>query len=219
MSDETMMPTAPAAEELDLEPIVLEELHANMTAIGSAEAATLVASQSALGNVSVEGDAEVSASAVGGLSTIGSAAVRQSIVGAIMSDGEASLSQGMAPLIMAKRVDMSTSGACVVAADDVSVTKSWIGLMAARNATLSEDSRVVIDWRAALIIGALLMGGFAIVAVGVFLAGRRIADALGRATDKLPDLHNLPHMPDLSHLQADLPAIIARIAKMRRAAA
>jgi hypothetical protein len=105
---------------------------------------------------------------------------------------------------------------CCVVAGDASVARSWVGFMAARNAEISDDSRVIIDTRAGLIIGAFLLGGLGLLAVATYLGARRIAE-------RMPHLPHLPHMPQMPHLAdlrrlPDLPAISAMVAKMRHAA-
>jgi hypothetical protein len=198
---------APCGES---EPVTVDSLSARMTAIGSAQTASLTATQSALGNVSVEGGATVSASMVGMLSA-GDVTLRQSAVGAVMADGDASVSQAFSPLIVGRRVETSGTVNCLTVAEESSATRSWIGLMAARNATLLEGSRVLIDWRAALILGLVVLGGFGIVAVVVWLAARRVIAAVASVSANLP---HLPHLPQMPHI----PEWVGKLASMRHAA-
>ncbi|MDO8963424.1 MAG: hypothetical protein Q7W30_02915 [Coriobacteriia bacterium] len=190
---------------IDDETVVVEVMEAHMTAIAAVDTNEFSANQSAVATASVEGDAYLNTSAVG-MMTTDSATVRQSLAGAISSETDVMVTQSAVPLIIAKKVDLDSSASCMVVATEATAARSWVGLLAARNATLSEDSRVIIDWKAALILGACLLGGFGIIAVGVFFGARRIAGAisdLGDRIPKLPDLSglaNLPHMPHMPHL-------------------
>lgn len=193
-----------------VEPVMVDSLNASRTALGSARTTSLTAAQSALGNVSVEGNATVSASVVGMLST-GDVTLRQSAAGAVMADGNAAVSQSFAPLIVGRRVETSGTVNCMTIAEESSATRSWIGLMAARNATLHEGSRVVIDWRAALILGLFMLGGFGIIAGVIWLAARRMIQAVSSLSANLP---HLPHLPELPHI----PEWVGKLASLRRAA-
>ena len=197
MSDETTTITTSddAGPDAAVEPVMVDSLNASMTALGSARTTSLTATQSALGNVSVEGDATVSASIVGMLSS-GDVTLRQSAAGAVMADGDATVSQAFSPLIVGRKVETSGTVNCVTIAEESSVTRSWIGLMAARNATLHEGSRVVIDWRAALILGLLMLGGFGIIACVIWIVARRAIEAVSSLSANLPHLPEVPHMPD-----------------------
>jgi len=210
-------------------------MSASMTAIGSVNTEEFEATQSAIATAIVEGDASVSASAIGSLNAA-SAGVHQALAGVMVVDGDVSIDQGGAGVIVANSVGVEHGGVGTLIAGDATLARSWVGVMAARNATLSDDSRVIIDARAALIIGGLLFGGFGLVAVAVYMAGRRIADRMphlpfaaarhAAAADaghmaamvrarmqgmSLPHLADLPKMPDLS-------AVADMLGKLRRAA-
>jgi hypothetical protein len=113
--------------------------------------------------------------------------------------------------------------------------------MAARNASLSDDSRVVIDTRAALIIGGLLFGGLGLLGLGAFLAGRRIAEKIPHMPwsghghrhgahpghmaqmmrarmHEMPHVPQMPTLPKMPEIKIDVPAIMEMIAKLRRPA-
>jgi hypothetical protein len=190
-------------------------MEASMTAFGTVSCGEFGATQSAIASASVAGDADISSSLVGAVSAE-SATLRQGAALAMVVSGDAAISQGGASLIVAKSVEMETAGVCCVVAGDASVARSWVGFMAARNAEISDDSRVIIDTRAGLIIGAFLLGGLGLLAVATYLGARRIAE-------RRPHLPHLPHMPQMPHLAdlrrlPDLPAISAMVAKMRHAA-
>ncbi|HEX9092380.1 MAG TPA: hypothetical protein VF902_00205 [Coriobacteriia bacterium] len=191
-------------------PLKVEALQTSMTALGSAEAGTLHSTQSALGNVSVGGDADVSTSVVGMVSAKGTAVVRQGFSAAVMSEGDATITQGGGGLIIAKKIGIDSGGGLAMVAGEADVKKSYVGLLLARKTTLSEDSRVLFDWKAALILAVVLLGGVGIVVLVLFLIGRAIVGRLHRIAD------HLPHMPQLPHM--DIPGWVRTIARMRRAA-
>lgn len=213
MSDTVITPT-PMEEFLNEESDVIEVdlLQTNLTAIASAETGELDASQSAIASLTTHGDAHVSTSAIGLLNGV-TTNVTQSVAGAVIADANATVVQSVTPAIVARHVDVANSASAVTVADDVNATRTWIGLMAARNATLSQDSRVLIDWKGAIILGLVLLGGFGMVAVVVWFAGRRVIAALGelRESLNLPDISSLAHLPHV-------PAWVGRLASMRHAA-
>ena len=199
----------PAAPPTD-EALKVEALQTNMTALASAEAGTLSATQSALGNVSVAGAADVATSIVGVVSSKGEAAVRQGFSGAVLAEGDATITQGGGGLIIAKKMDIDSGGGVALVASEAELKKSYVGLLLARKATFSEDSRVLFDWKAALILTAVLIGGVGIIALVIFLVGRSIAARVRHLTDRLP------HMPQLPHVE--IPDWVRTVARMRRAA-
>jgi hypothetical protein len=158
------------AEECDVVEVVA--MQASMTAIGSVSAEEFDASQCAIGSASIDGDASVGASAIGMLSA-NSVGLHQGYASLMVVDGDVSVDQGGAQVIVARTVGIEQCGVGTLVAGEANVAHSWVGLMAARNATLSDDSRVIVDARTAIIIGAGLLGGLAAVAVAIFLGSRR----------------------------------------------
>lgn len=194
-------------------------MEATATVFGSVMCEEFSAQGSAIASASVAGDAEISASAIGAVSA-DTVAMRQAAATVMVVSGDVAVSQGGAALIVARQVEVETGGACCVVASEATVARSWVGFMAARNATISDDSRVIIDTRAGLIIGAFLFGGLGLLAVATFLGARRIADRMPR----MPRMPHMPHMQDIRmpHM-ADLPkmpdlsGVTDLIAKLRRA--
>jgi hypothetical protein len=176
----------------------------SQTVEGSTSSGPLSATQSAIGSATVSGDASVSACAVGSISAR-AAAIKQSFSGAVMTEGDASVTQSATPLIMAQRVDMSSGASCMIVGDQVTARHSWVGLVASRQTTLSEDSRVIIDWKGALILTAVMLGVAGVVVLLVWLVGRRVARAASHLSARLP------HLPTL----ADMPAPIRFVAGLR----
>jgi hypothetical protein len=195
----------------------VDVVEASMTAFGSVNCGEFGATKSAIASAEVAGDADITMSMVGAVSAE-SVSLKQGATFAMVASGDAAISQGCSSVIVAKSVDMETAGACMVVAGDASVARSWVGFMAARNAQFSDDSRVIIDTRAGLIIGAFLFGGLGLLAVATYLGARRIAERMPH----LPHLPHMPHMrqmPQLAHLRKlqEMPAVAEMIAKLRHA--
>lgn len=214
-------------------------MHATTTVIGSVATEEFDAEQCLIGNAAVEGDASIGASFVGMVSA-DSVGIHQGGAAVIVVDGDASIDQGGAQVIVAQTVGIDQGGAALLVAGEANLARSWVGVMAARNATLSDDSRVLIDTRAALIIGGLLFGGLGLVACAVFMGARRVAARIPRLPfargrghgmpmwyghgrpsmphvqmPDLPKMPDMPKMPDFSKL--DLSAIADMVSKLRRA--
>jgi len=196
-------------------------MEASMTAFARVSCDEFSARGSAIASASVAGDAEISASAVAALSA-DSVALRQSGAVALIVDADAALSQSAAQVVVARHVELESSGAGIVVTGDAAVARSWVGFMAARNAEFSDDSRVIIDTRAGLIIGGLLFGGLGLLAVAVYLGARRISERMPHLPH-LPGMHGhaLPHIhrPNLADLPKlpEMPAFADMIAKLRNA--
>jgi phage-related tail fiber protein len=180
-----------------------QEMH--QAAEGSTSSGPLAATQSAIGSATVSGDATLSASVVGSVSAK-AASIRQSFAGAVMTEGDATVAQSGTPLIMAQRVDMQSGASCMVIGDEVTTRRSWVGLVASRHTTLTEGSRVIIDWKGALVLAAVMLGAAGIIVLLLWLVGRRLAHAASHLSERLP---HLPHL-------ADLPAPIRFVAGLRR---
>ena len=196
-------------------------MEASMTAFARVSCDEFSARGSAIASASVAGDAEISGSLVAALSA-DSVALRQGGAVALIVDADAALSQSAAQVIVARHVELESSGAGILVTGDAAVARSWVGFMAARNAEFSDDSRVIIDTRAGLIIGGLLFGGLGLLAVAVYLGARCNSERMphlphlrgmhGHAHPQmhLPSLADLPKMPDI-------PAFADMIAKLRNA--
>jgi hypothetical protein len=205
--------------ENDYDAIEVVAMHASMTAIATVNAEEFEASQSAMGAVSVEGDASLSGCAIG-LVSAESVGIHQGGAGVLVVDGDTSVDQGGALMMVSSTAGVEHGGVGVLVANEANLARSWVGFMAARNATLTDDSRVVIDTRGALIIGGLLFGGLSFIAIAVFIAGKRIASRIPR----LPHLPHVPQMPQvqLPHLadmpkMPDLSMVAEMLAKLRHA--
>jgi len=153
-----------------------ETLSAAASALGTVKAGSVDATGCAVGLAQVDGDVAVSLSAVPILSAKGGATFRQSYASAFISGGDVSISQGGAPLIVGREITVDTGGAAAIVAGDATIRHGWIGMLLARNADVSEDTRVFLDTRGALILAAALLSGFGIVALVLYLSAKRISE-------------------------------------------
>jgi hypothetical protein len=110
------------------------------------------------------------------------------------------LSQGVAALVIGDKVTMDRSLGGAVIASEADVKQGNVVLLLSRKTTLSEGSRVLFDWKAALILAAVMLGFAGIAALVGFLLLRRGVSAAQRLSAKLPHLPELPHMPALPRL-------------------
>lgn len=140
------------------------------------ETGTLNASTSAIGFARVDGDAQVRLSAVPLLVAKGDAEFRQAYASAFIAGGTVSVSQGGAPMIAGRSVSVERGAGVAVVAGEATVRRGLIGVLLAKDARLSEDSRVLLSTKAALIIALALLGGFGLVAAGLVLGAKRIAE-------------------------------------------
>jgi hypothetical protein len=170
MTEITDLPAGETDEEFGV--VEVMAMHASMTAIGSVSAEEFEASQCAIGTASVDGDVSIDASAIGVLSA-NSVGIHQGMASVMVVDGDVSIDQGAAQFVVARTVGIEQGGVGTLIAGEANLARSWVGIMAARNATLSDDSRVIVGTRAALIIGAGLLGGLACVACALFMGARR----------------------------------------------
>ncbi len=191
--------------------VEVDIMEASMTAFGSVVCEEFGAKASAIASAAVSGEADISGSMVGAVSAE-NASLHRSIALATVASGDAAVSQSAACAIVARSVDVDTAGVCCMVTSEATVARSWVGFMAARNAELSDDSRVIIDTRAGLIIGALLFGGLGLLAVATYLGARKIAE-------RIPHLPHLPHMPSLPEMphMPEMPRMAAMVARMRHA--
>jgi hypothetical protein len=193
-----------------------DDVQANLSAIGTVASGTLSATGSVIGIAAVDGDATVTASAVPAVMARGELTMQQSYASAIIvgGSGEMKIHQAAAPLIVGKTIDVSQSGACSLVANEMSVKQSWVGVVVGTHVEVSEDSRVLISTRAALIIAAAILGGFGLVAL-VGVMGMRRMRRRWRQSMHLPQLRDLQQFAS-QHGVPDISAIQERIAQMKR---
>lgn len=206
---DSALPTADQAETASKTPIVTshvagtlegESLQANLSAIATAQVGSLEAVGSAVGFANVSGDATVTASATPIVYAKGNVSVRQSYTSAVLAGGDMEISQAGAPLIIGKRLSVSQGGAVAMAAGEAEVSNGFVGILISPKATISEESRVLIGTKAALIIAAALLGGFGLVALVMVLGVRRVMTWRPQIS--------VPQLPSLAEVQE-------RIAQMR----
>jgi hypothetical protein len=181
--------------------LTADDVQANLSAMGSVSAGSLSATGSAIGAASVDGDATITASMVPAIIARGDTTIQQSYTSAVIVGGGANtaIHQAVSPLIIGKVMDISQSGAAALVAGDADVKNSWVGIVLAPKAVISEDSKVLISTKAALIIALALFGGMGLVALAITMGVRRMMH--WRPTISIPQLPQLPPLPDLATLQ------------------
>jgi fumarate hydratase class II len=144
----------------------------------------LTVDKSALGRAQAD-TAEVKFSAVGALTTQ-SAALKASSVAAALVKGDASLAWCNAQLVgsandvtltnsggqlmlAGNSIDVHTGGAAVMAARSITVQRGLVGMVIAQNATLGDDTKVLLKPSGAAALGAGFGAG---AIVGLLLAAR-----------------------------------------------
>ncbi|MDZ4170183.1 MAG: hypothetical protein U1E26_11115 [Coriobacteriia bacterium] len=153
-------------------------LSASGCAIGAAKTGTLEAMGSAIGMATVE-DGFVSRFSVTPLTWAkGDASITQSYASALVAGGTVEMHQSLAPVVAGRVVHVTTSGSGAVVASQAEVNGGFVGIVLAGRTELSDNTRVMFGTRAALIIGAALLGGFGLIAIAVVIGVRRLA-ALG----------------------------------------
>lgn len=186
-----------------------DSVQANLSAIGKVRARSFSGTGSAIGVASVDGDATVTASMTPAVICRGDAMLQQSYVSAMIvsGGGNTKVHQAASPLIVGKTVDLAQSAGGVVVTGSADVKSSWVGVVLSPKTVVSEDSRVIVSTKAALIIAAALFGGLGLVALAIALGVRR-------AMRWRPHV-SLPNMPDLSGLQHNLAALQERFGHLR----
>jgi hypothetical protein len=174
-------------------------VQASLSAVGSAHADQFEAVGSAVGFVSAGGDATITASCAPVVHAKGDIHVRQAYTSAVIAGGDMEISQAFAPIIVGKQLSVEQGGAVVMLAGDAEVKNGFVGVLLSPKATVSDDSRVLLSTKAALIIAAALFGGFALVAVVMALGVRRVMS--WRPSINVPAL---PAMPDFAAIAQHL---------------
>lgn len=178
--------------------VTSETAEANLSAVGVAKTEDLTAVGSAIGVVTAEGDAEVNTSMVPLFVAKGDASFHQAYASAFIAGGTVDVRQGGSPIIVGKQLSVEQGGGLVMLASEAQVSRGFVGLLVSPNATVSDDSRVLLSTKAALIIAAALLGGFGIIAVVMVLGVRRVMQWR-------PQIH-LPSMPSLADIEHRLHA-------------
>jgi len=189
--------------DLAAEMLAAEDTQVTLSGACTVHAQSLSASGSAIGVASVDGDTTITASLAPIVVSRGNTMVRQSYTSGVIVGGGANtmMHQSFAPLIIGKTMDVTQSGGCVLASSEASIKQSWIGMVVAPNVTVSEDSRVLLSTRAALIVAAALLGGMGLIALAIGLAS---SNARRRRPTFARSLPSLPSLPDLSPIAEKL---------------
>lgn len=151
------------------------DVEVSLSAIASSASASLDATGSAIGIATVSGNADASLSAIGAVSSKGNATVNQSYANAVIAAGDASMAQSAAPLVVSRTVTFDQGASLVTVSGSASASRSFIGLLLAGDAEVSEDSRVLITGTGVAIIAAAVLGGFALVAIALAYSANRVS--------------------------------------------
>lgn len=189
-----------AAEPDELAPHVAARveastLRANLSAIASAQAQDFESTASAVGLAQVAGDAHVTASYVGIMYAKQGGTFQQGYASAVILGGDTTVRQAGAPLIVGRSMNIEQGGGMVLVGSDVKVNRGVVGIVVSGSTEISDDSKVLIGTKAAIIIAAALLGGFALVAVVMVLGAKRVSE--WRPNINLPQLSQLPKWEEL----------------------
>ena len=170
-------------------------VQANLSAVGHVSANEFESVGSAVGFATAGRDAVITASMTPLVYAKGDVHIRQSYASAVLAGGTMDISQAGAPVIIGKTLSIEQGGGMVVLAGEASVSNGFVGVLLAPKATISEDTKVLLSTKAALIIAAALFGGFALVAVVMALGVRRVMS--WRPQINVP---TIPQMPDFGRM-------------------
>lgn len=191
-----------------------QSLQANLSAIVSAHTGTLEAVGSAIAFSNVGGDATITASASPLVYAKGDVSVRQSYTSAVLAGSNMHISQAGAPLIVGKQLDINQGGGVVLLSGEANVSNGFVGVLLSPKATVSDDSRVLLSTKAALIIAAALLGGFGLIAVVMVVGMKRMMARRHRFhMPSMPHMPNMPHIPNMPSVAE----IEQRIRRLREA--
>lgn len=207
--------TAPSLEAGEPSAVESDVMEVSTTAIANARTGTLNATQSAIGSAAVEGDALLSASAVGMVSAKRAASLHQGVAGAVVSEGDIAVQQGGGAVMVGRTIDVDQGGSGVMVSGETNASRSYVGVLVSRRASFSEDSRVLFDWKAALILAAVLVGGVGLIIIVAVVLAKILMGRIHRVAERLPHL-SVPHL-SLPHLP-EVPPWVAAVARRIRAA-
>lgn len=198
------------------------EVQATFSALAQVNATSLEATGSALAMTNVDGNATVTASAAPLIFSKGDTTIQQSYTSAVIAGGGSftRVRQSAAPLIVGKSMELEQVGAVALVTGEAKLKRSWTGIIVAPSVEISDDSRVLVDTKGALIIAAAILGGFGIIAAVMGIAFNRTARRF-RGRMQLPG--RLAQLPGqlTSQLQSSikrLPENIADVSNISQAA-
>lgn len=166
---ETLVGSAVANLEADI-------VDATGCAFARASTSDLGMGASAIALAEVHGDAWARFSAVALAYAEGDITLSTSYTSAVVAGGVVEMKTSLAPVVAGKEVSLDTSWACIAAGGEVTVENSWVGIVISPDATIAENSRVLITPRVGLLIGAFLFGGLGLIALAIYVGARRLAE-------------------------------------------
>lgn len=167
-------------------------MEVDLALIGSAYAEDMSVTGCAIGYAPIEGDAEITASAVPLMRINGDAVFKQAYASAFIASGMVDMKQAATPVMLTREAELEQSAAALMVAGDVVVQRSAVGIVLSGKTHISEDSRVLISTKAAIIIAIAILSGFGIVALLMVLGAREVASKRPRL--QLPE--QLRHLPE-----------------------
>jgi hypothetical protein len=185
MSESAITPEITSGAE---NPESAEVVEMSLSAAATVKTDSLKASASAIGLADVEGDSDVRLSALGVSYAKGNASIHQTYASALIAGNDVAISQGGTPFVVGRTISFDQGGSVVAAASNVSVSRGFVGLLLAGKADVSDDSKVLLTGRGVAILAAVMLGGFALVAVAIAFGANRVSNWR-------PEI-SLPELPD-----------------------
>lgn len=207
-------PDTPIPAEAEEGPFVADEefevhtLEVQSSAVGSLKAEEAGVVSSAVGVVSATGDVSIDSSFAGAVLAGGAVDMTQAGSIDVLTKGDVSMHQaGTVVLLSGRDVTIDTGGAGVSMARTTTVRNGWVGFLLSGRTELSDDSRVILDAKAAAVFG-LVFGGIMILAFGGLAGWGWWRYRQWRATwpqmprmPHLPQMSQMPHLPHMPHME------------------
>lgn len=141
-----------------------DDVQVNLSVVGMAKADWFESIGSAVALATVAGDAEVNTSAIPLLHANGDVNFHQAYASAVIAGDAVNVHQGGSPMMLAKQLKVNQGGAAVMIAGEATVNRGFVGLLMSRDAIISDDSRVLVDSKAAAFVSAALLAGMGMIA-------------------------------------------------------
>ena len=152
-----------------------EYMEVDLAVLGSAYAEEFSATGCAIGYAPIEGDATITASAVPLIKVDGDAVFKQAYASAFIAGGAIDMKQAATPVMLTRAAELEQSATCLMIAGETAVERSAVGVLISGRASISDDSRVLISTKAAIIIALAVLGGFGLVALVMVLGAQQVA--------------------------------------------
>jgi hypothetical protein len=176
--------TPDAAPELEGAPTDLgneadwEEIEADIAEISSSAVMRVSAEEaaiasSAVGLVTAQGDVTMQAAAAAVIIASGDVTLDKGGANAVIAGHDIAIERGVGSTFIAGNdIRINQGGGGLFVASKIKVKRGFVGVLLAREATVSEDSRVILDRTSAAWFGGLL-GAVLVLGFGVLFGARR----------------------------------------------